>query len=78
MPDEQEVTLYGGGTLIFDEYGKLKYHISNKIFNDIQAERLDHLWAMGYISDEDYRENLFARMHLQKTLGVVKRRREQF
>lgn len=78
MPKDQEVTLFGGGTLIFDEYGKLKYHIRNKIFNDIQSERLEHLWTMGYISDEEYRENLFARMHLQKSLGITKKRKEQF
>jgi hypothetical protein len=78
MPDDQEITLYGGGTLIFNEYGKLKYHIRNKLFNQIQSSRLKYLWSMGYISNQDYRENLFARMHLQKTLGVPQKREEQF
>jgi hypothetical protein len=78
MPDDQEVTLFGGGTLIFDEYGRLKYHIRNKLYNEKQSKRLKYLWIMGYIGNQAYRENVFARMHLQKTLGVPARREEQF
>lgn len=49
MPDGTPVTLYGGGALIFDEYGRLKYHVRNKILNaDKQSRRLKHLWEYGY------------------------------
>ncbi len=79
MPGEQEVTLYGGGNLIFDEYGKLKYHIRNRIFQArIQSARLKYLWLTGYLSNEAFRENLFSRMHLQKSLGTPMKRKEQF
>ncbi len=79
MPKETEVRLYGGGNLIFDEYGKLKYHIRNRIFNaDKQTERLQYLWSTGYFNNAAYRENLFSRMHLQKTLGVPMKGEEQF
>jgi hypothetical protein len=79
MPDDQEVTLFGGGTLIFDEYGRVKYHIRNKLYNlKKQTDRLKYLWLMGYVGNKEYRENLFARMHLQKSLGVPPRREEQF
>jgi hypothetical protein len=79
MPGDQEVTIYGGGNLVFDEYGKLKYHIRNRIFQArIQSARLKYLWATGYLSNEAFRENLFARMHLQKALGIPMKRKEQF
>ena len=45
MPLKQEVTLYGGGALIFDEYGRLKFHVRNKILNsERQTRRLRYLW----------------------------------
>jgi hypothetical protein len=45
MPREQEVTLYGGGVLILDEYGRLKFHVRNKILNfERQTRRLRYLW----------------------------------
>src|SRR5262249_31870639 len=33
MPGDTVVTLYGGNTLIFDEYGRLKYNIGSSILN---------------------------------------------
>jgi hypothetical protein len=45
MPPDREVTLFGGGALVFDEYGRLKFHVRNKILNPIrQTRRLRHLW----------------------------------
>ncbi|MCX6592939.1 MAG: hypothetical protein NTZ56_15580 [Acidobacteria bacterium] len=49
MPDSLPVTLYGGGVLVFDEFGKLKYHIHNSLQNGPrQSRRLDYLWRSGY------------------------------
>lgn len=68
MPKDTEVTLYGGGTLIFDEYGRIKYHIVNNIFSQtLQADRIDYLWRYGYFPEVNSRENLFARMHLNRS-----------
>jgi hypothetical protein len=68
MPPDKEVTLYGGGTLIFDEYGRLKYHIRNRIFDQHkQTERLDYLWKFGYFTHEDFSQNFFSRMHLRRS-----------
>jgi hypothetical protein len=68
MPKDTEVTLYGGGTLIFDEYGRIKYHIANNIFSQaLQADRIDYLWRYGYFPETNSRENLFARMHLNRS-----------
>ena len=55
MPDEIEFYLYGGGSLIFDEYGHLKYHIFNKLTGSQQNERLDYLWKNGFFSGKSLR-----------------------
>jgi hypothetical protein len=46
MPREQQVTLYGGSTLVFDEYGRLKFEIHKRL-DDVsrQERRLAALWA---------------------------------
>lgn len=67
MPKDTEVTLYGGGTLIFDEYGRLKYHVTNRIFSQkLQDDRLDYLWRYGFFISQNQTENLFSRMHLRR------------
>lgn len=79
IPLDQEITLYGSGTLIFDEYGQLKYHIKNSLFSqDKQAGRVAYLWKAGYYSDPTYTKNLFSRMHLGRTLAVNIDRTEAF
>lgn len=52
MPKDQMVTLYGGGALIFDEYGRLKFHVRNRV-NDAerQTQRLKYLWEYGFIKN---------------------------
>lgn len=68
MPKDLEVTLYGGGTLIFDDYGRIKYHIANRLLNQsLQAKRIDYLWRYGYLPEGGKNENLFARMHLGRS-----------
>ena len=42
--------LYGGGTLVFNEYGQLKYHISNDVFGEKQSGRLKYLWENGLLT----------------------------
>jgi hypothetical protein len=41
--------VYGGGVLIFDEYGKLKYHVHNDVFGSRQTQRLQYLWDAGLL-----------------------------
>jgi hypothetical protein len=48
MPDELEIYLYGGGALIFDEFGRLKYHVHNSVCGSSQNGRLDYLWKFGF------------------------------
>lgn len=79
MSEELEVTLYGGGALVFDEYGRLKYHVNNRINNvGRQNPRLDYLWRYGYFDDKAETENVFARMHLQRALNLPSTSAEEF
>jgi hypothetical protein len=70
MPLDHELTLYGGGILIFDEWARLKYHIRNRVLNkERQTRRLKFLWEYGYLSGgapEDSRS--FAAMHRTRVL----------
>lgn len=50
MPKHAEVNLYGGGTLIFDVRGTLKYHIRSYLDDrERQNERLKYLWERGIL-----------------------------
>jgi hypothetical protein len=64
VPDEQHLCLYGGGALIFDEHGVLRYHVNNRVLNATkQTARLAHLAHMGcFVPGRDAR-GLFARLH---------------
>ena len=61
--------MYGGGTLIFDEYGRLKFHITNRVDNKkMQKARMRRLW-----DDEGYdekrgvtRRTSFQGLHLKR------------
>lgn len=61
MSDESNVTtpLYGGGALIFDEYGRLKYHVHNDVFGKKrQTKRLKYLWETGQLEARHDRARL--------------------
>jgi hypothetical protein len=58
VPPGQRIRIYGGGTLVFDEYGQLKYHIAKYLARDSddvarQTDRLHHLWRSGYLFQPD-------------------------
>ena len=76
MPDETPVRLNGGGVLVFDDFGRLKYHVRSRIVNaDLQAARLKYLWDNSIhdsqgrygFSDGAPRGLRFAMMHLQRS-----------
>ncbi len=61
MPDDLQLTLYGGGALIFDESGRLKYHVRNRLRTATrQNPRLRYLWAKGSLNGR----MSFAALHL--------------
>ena len=51
LDEDEELTtpLYGGGILIFDEYGRVKYWVHNDVFGGRQEGRLEYLWNEGYL-----------------------------
>jgi hypothetical protein len=65
MPKDLDLTIYGGGTLILDESGRLKYHIRNRIRNAVrQNPRLEYLWTQGGFSER----KAFGSLHLERVL----------
>ena len=67
MPGDIEFYLYGGGALIFDEYGRLKYHIFNPIRGSQQNKRLDYLWRQGYFSGKSLQLR-FSSLHRMRAM----------
>lgn len=47
--DDLATPLYGGGTLIFDEFGRLKNWIHNDVFGRRQSSRLAYLYGAGLL-----------------------------
>jgi hypothetical protein len=65
MPPELVFSIYGGGTLIFDESGRLKYHVRKNVLSPRrQNPRLEYLWEHGSLSSE----KSFAMLHLERVV----------
>ena len=48
MPTTKRIDAFGGGVLIFDQYGQIKYHIAHPLKAEKrQSARLQHLWDTG-------------------------------
>jgi len=64
LPDSMRIRIYGGGALIFDEYGQLKYKIANRIEDDKrQTTRLKFLWETGAFDGEQKAGLRLAQLH---------------
>jgi len=60
------VRLLGGGALLFDEFGKLKYHIRNNVLEPKrQGRRLKHLVESGFFDQPRFGAERYARLHLK-------------
>jgi hypothetical protein len=65
MPADLDLTIFGGGTLILDESGRLKYHVRNRIRSaERQNPRLEYLWTHGGFSGT----KAFGLLHLERVL----------
>jgi hypothetical protein len=51
MPNDTRVVLYGGGVLVFDEFGRLKYHVGSGVGSRRQSARLSYLWESGFYGE---------------------------
>lgn len=63
LDDSDEVTLNGGGVLLFDEYGRLKFHVQSHVRSSRQSERLEALAAAGALLTNSGQRRHFAVLH---------------
>jgi hypothetical protein len=77
IPGNRRVRIFTGGTLIFGEYGRLKYHIPDRLEDlerERQMERLRRLAASGFFAEPAEPRPLtgtqshFARLHLRRAM----------
>jgi hypothetical protein len=83
LPRTQEIFLHGGGTVIFDEYGRLKYHIHNHLNGEDgriaarQIKRVRYLAESGHFLQRPPRPAVatasrrqpFAQMHFNRSMN---------
>jgi hypothetical protein len=62
------VPLYGGGTLIFDEFGKVKFHIGTGVRSRRQSQRIQNLYERGAFNRDDEDRTQFAALHRLRML----------
>jgi hypothetical protein len=64
MPEDLVIPLYGGGTLIFNEFGRLEYYIHNSLVKKWQQEeRIASQWRLGGFSEQGEHGVNFATTH---------------
>ncbi len=64
MTTRERIRAFGGGVLIFDQYGKVKYHIAHPLFDGPrQLRRLDYLMAHGGTAPQRADRDRFAALH---------------
>jgi len=63
MPNAQIVELYGGNTLVFNDYGNLKYNIGTGVTSRRQSDRLNFLWGDGEFASRSRASKTFADLH---------------
>jgi hypothetical protein len=73
---KRRIRVFGGGALIFDEYGQLKYQIANRIENaKHQQARLDYLGESGFFDEPppprppSGQQSQFAELHRMRLMG---------
>lgn len=82
-PDEMdpdcEVRVEGGMTLIFDEYGRLKFNVSNRIADtERQSRRLQALWEAGHFRKGASLHRRFSALHRARATHAPRRLREEW
>lgn len=64
MPAGTPITLFGGATVIFDEFGRVKFSINNRLdHRERQTRRLQFLWRYGFFDRGAGRRRFFSNLH---------------
>lgn len=75
----RRIRLHGGGTLIFDEFGRLKFHIGTGVKSRKQADRLQSLTNMGYFRAAEAQDKRpFAALHRSRSYSMLDRHEESW
>ena len=71
MRTRDRITAYGGGVVILDQYGQVKYHICNRVEDgERQRERAAYLMETGQLAASDRPDRLrFGLLHLERMGG---------
>lgn len=79
MEGDTPVRLEGGMTLIFDEYGRLKFSISHRIADSQrQSMRLQALWDAGHFRKGAALQRPFSALHRQRATRFARQLREEW
>jgi hypothetical protein len=79
MPATQEVTLQGGTTLILDEFGRMKFSITNSILHaKRQSEHLKYLWKYGYFEKGASLRQRFSNLHRRRSMDLSRHIEEEW
>lgn len=77
MPDDQKVELFGGVTLVFDEFGALRFSIGDSVLDperravqQKQSERVQSLWVRGHYRANSSAARRFSAVHRVRSLGT--------
>lgn len=68
LSNRQWIKIYGGGTLVFDQFGRLKFHIGTGVTSRAQSARLQSLYEGGYFNRGEGERTHFAQLHRRRAL----------
>lgn len=75
LAGDTEILLYGGGAVIFDEYGRIKFHVSNRVGGRKQNDRLKYLYDHGFFAGKSL-QTRFSSLHRLRSLARIGRPEE--
>jgi hypothetical protein len=69
MPSTQRITAYGGGIIVLDQFGRIKYHIEHRLDDaERQSARLEYLWRTGQLGVAHDARNQFSEIHRSRAM----------